>query len=126
MAEVIGEDGVSGGLYLSRRGLRAALDKIRPGEAQNFVTYSIDRSARDVDHLRAIRKEVLQAGGRFFASGTEFDDTPEQGFMFNQFASMAEYDPIVTEEMFAKCQSRLQENQAKLGATRSDGTSWAG
>lgn len=86
------EDGVSGALYLSRDGLQSALQKIVTGEARHFITTAVDRTGRDVDILRAIRKQVLDAGGQFWASGTEYPATPEGDLMFTQFAMFAEYE----------------------------------
>lgn len=97
VAGVFREDGVSGSLYLSRGDLQDALEKIRAG-AKHFVTYAIDRSGRDVDNLRAIRREVLAAGGRFWANGTEYPDTPQGSLMFTQLASFAEYERTTIRE----------------------------
>jgi site-specific DNA recombinase len=109
VAGIFREDGVSGALYLSRDGLQAALEKIRTGEAKHFVTYAIDRSGRDVDNLRSIRREVCQADGRFWANGTEYPNTPTGDLMFTQFATFAEYERSVIRERTVNGRKRQAE-----------------
>ncbi len=91
--QVYEEDGVSGGLYSTRTALQNAILDIEQGIATVFVTYAVDRSARESQILNQIRDRVLEAGGRYFlANGMEFADTPEDDLMFGTFANFAQFE----------------------------------
>lgn len=95
-AQVVGrfrDEGVSGTLYLGRPGIQAALQMIERGEASILIIYRLDRSGRDVDVIRAIRKRVLACGGQLvFADGMNFADNAIGKLMFTQLAGFAEYE----------------------------------
>lgn len=95
-AQVVGQfrdEGLSGALYLGRPGIQAALRAVESGEANLLIMYKLDRSGRDVDVIRAIRKRVLACGGQLlFADGMNFADNAIGKLMFTQLAGFAEYE----------------------------------
>lgn len=83
----------SGGLYLARDGIQAALADIESGKANALLVYKLDRSGRDVGGLRDIRRRIQKAGAQFiFADGTQFERTPVGNLMFTQVGAFAEFE----------------------------------
>lgn len=83
----------SGGLYLARPKMQQALAMLESGEADTLIIYRLDRTGRDVDGLRAIRRRVREAGGNLvFADGMQFDRTPTGNLMFTQLGAFAEFE----------------------------------
>lgn len=90
--QVYRED-ASGGLYSTRTALQSAILDIEAGRATVFVTFAIDRSAREARILDEVRRRVLEAGGRYIlANGMEFADNPMADFMFGSLANMAQFE----------------------------------
>src|SRR5579859_5355496 len=68
------DEGISGAFYLSRPGIQQALKLIEAGQANVLITMKLDRSGRDTDVLRLIRKRILDAGGHLlFTDGMNFE-----------------------------------------------------
>jgi site-specific DNA recombinase len=97
--DIISDEGISGAFYLSRPGIQKALSLIEAGEANLLITMKLDRSGRDVDALRLIRKRVTEAGGKLvFADGMNFENNAVGNLMFTQLAGFAEYEREVIRE----------------------------
>lgn len=63
--QVIGihkDEGVSGGFYLSRPGIQAALCDLEAKRADVLIVASLSRFSRDAEHQQAIRKRIERAG----------------------------------------------------------------
>jgi site-specific DNA recombinase len=87
------EDVTSGGFYLARPKMQAALELIESKQADTLIIYKLDRTGRDVDALRDIRKRVSRAGGQLvFADGMQFEKTPVGNLMFTQLGAFAEFE----------------------------------
>lgn len=97
--DVIADEGVSGALYLSRPGIQRALSLIESGAANILITMKLDRSGRDVDALRLIRRRVMEAGGQLlFTDGMSFENTAIGNLMFTQISGFAEYEKEIIRE----------------------------
>ncbi len=93
------DEGVSGKLYRSRKGLQMALADIEAGRANLLITSKLDRAGRDVEVLRAIKRRVEAAGARLlFADGMNFEPTAVGRMMFTHLAGYAEYEVDLTRE----------------------------
>src|SRR5580658_2974480 len=85
--EIIGDEGVSGRLYLARPGIQKALALIESKEANCLIFMKLDRTGRDVDALRDIRRRVERAGGHLlFADGMNFENNATGDLMFTQLS----------------------------------------
>jgi site-specific DNA recombinase len=113
VVDILSDEGVSGALYLSRPGIQEALKRIEAGEANLLITLKLDRSGRDVDVLRLIRKRVMNAGGRLlFADGMNFENNAIGNLMFTQIAGYAEYEKeIIRERTMSGRRRRAEEGQ---------------
>lgn len=97
------EETRSGGLYLSREGVQAAIRDIEEGRANILLVYKLDRTGRDVGDLRDIRQRVQAAGGRLiFADGLQFDKSPIGNLMFTQISAFAEFEREVIRERMVR------------------------
>ncbi len=104
-AQVVGyyEDaGVSGGLYLARPGIQAALADLESGKANVLIIAKLDRYSRDREHQTAIKKRVELAGARLIFCDVDFADTPEGDLQFGILGSFAEYERKVIRERCMK------------------------
>jgi site-specific DNA recombinase len=87
------EEVMSGGLYMARTGLQKALELIEDGTAKNLIIYRVDRSGRDLDGLRDIKRRIEFAGGALiYADGLTFDKNAFGNYMFTQFGAVAELE----------------------------------
>jgi site-specific DNA recombinase len=101
-AEIVGilaDEGISGALFLSRPGIQKALAAIEEGRANTLITMKLDRSGRDVDDLREIRRRIRRAGGQIiFADGMNFEDNAIGNLMYTQMAAFAEFEKELIRE----------------------------
>ena len=86
------EEAVSGGLFLTRHGMQAALTDMREGRADTLICATIDRYSRDAEYQQRIKKEVRAAGGRLVICDMDFADTPEGDLAFGTFGNFAQYE----------------------------------
>jgi site-specific DNA recombinase len=87
------EETMSGGLYLARPGIQQALSDIESAKADTLIIYRLDRTGRDLDGLRDIRRRVERAGGQLvFADGLNFEQNAVGNFMFTQIGAVAELE----------------------------------
>src|SRR5579871_1830313 len=107
------DPGVSGALYLGRPGIQAALSALESRQADTLIIYKLDRSGRDVDVIRAIRKRVEVAGGRLvFADGMNFDSSATGKLMFTQLAGFAEFErELIRERTMLGMRRRAEQGQ---------------
>ncbi len=93
------EETQSGGLYLSRTQLQAALAVIEAKEADILMMARLDRTGRDVSALRDIKRRVEAAGGELvFADGVQFEKNAVGTLMFTQLSAFAEFEREVIRE----------------------------
>ena len=113
VVDVISDEGVSGDLYLSRPGIQKALTAIEAGDADLLITMKLDRSGRNVDALRLIRRRVTDAGGKLiFADGMNFEDNAIGNLMFTQIAGYAEYEKeLIRKRTMSGRRQRAEEGQ---------------
>jgi site-specific DNA recombinase len=89
----------SGGLYLARPKMQAALAAIESGEADALIVYKLDRTGREVGALRDIRRRIAKAGGQLiFADGMQFDKNASGNLMFTVMGAFAENEREVIRE----------------------------
>lgn len=94
-AEVVAvhrDEGVSGGLYLTRPGIQAALADIDAGRAEFLIVYSISRLSREVEHQQIIKKRAERAGGRVIVCDMPIEDTEEGDLMYGVSGTFAQYE----------------------------------
>ncbi len=95
----IHEEIESGGLYLSRPKLQAALTAIEAGEASALIVYRLDRAGRDVDALRDVRKRLARVGAQLiFADGFNPDGTATGTLMLTTLGAFAEHERAIIRE----------------------------
>lgn len=93
------EETRSGGLYHSRAGIQRALAAIEAGEANALIVYRLDRTGRDVDALRDIRRRLARAGAALvFADGATYDHTPAGDLLWTIVGGFAEYERKIIRE----------------------------
>jgi site-specific DNA recombinase len=100
-AAIVGvyEETKSGGLYLTRGELQKALAAIESGEANILVLSKLDRTGREVDSLRDIRRRVENAGAALvFADGMNFEKNAVGNLMFTQMGAFAEFEREMIKE----------------------------
>ncbi len=100
-AEVVAhlEEVESGGLYLARPKIQKALKLIEAGAANILIVMRLDRTGRDVDDLRDIRRRVAKAGGQMvFADGLNFQSGAVGDLMFTQLGAFAEFERALIRE----------------------------
>ncbi len=89
----------SGGLYLSRPKLQAALAAIEAGEASALIVYRLDRAGRDVDALRDVRKRLARVGAELvFADGFSPDAGATGTLMLTTLGAFAEHERAIIRE----------------------------
>ncbi len=105
------EEGISGGLYLARPDIQAALQKIESGEANLLIFPKVDRVGRTVDVIHAIKRRVERAGGRLvFADGMDYGSNAVGNFTFTQMAAIAELEKeTIRERTMSGCRRRAEE-----------------
>lgn len=95
-ASVVGvfrDEGVSGGLYLTREGLQSAIAEIETAKASLLIIAKRDRMARDLDAARDIQRRVAKAGGRIVScDGLNFENNAIGRFVASQIDGFAEYE----------------------------------
>lgn len=122
-AQVVGirrDPGVSGSLFLSRPGIQAALSDVETGAANILLMAKLDRSGRDVDIVRTVKRRVEAAGGRLlFADGSDFGSNAVGNLMFTQLAGFAEYERAVIRERTMSGRRRRVESGVQPIRSRS-------
>ncbi len=104
------DPGVSGKLYATRTGIQEALRLLESKQANVLIVAKLDRSGRDVDALRDIRKRVELAGAQLvFADGMNFEQNAVGKLMFTQLAGFAEYEREVIRERMMSGKIRRAE-----------------
>ncbi|BCM88779.1 hypothetical protein IAD21_00621 [Abditibacteriota bacterium] len=102
------EEVKSGGLYESREQLQKALTLIESGEAQMLILAKLDRTGRDTDALRDIRRRVEAVSARLvFADGMSFEKGAVGNLMFTQLSAFAEFEREMIKERVVAGQLRL-------------------
>ena len=111
VVDVCSDPGVSGARYLTRPGIQSALAAIEAGRANLLIVAKLDRSGRDVDALRDIKKRVELAGGSLvFADGMNFQNNATGKLLFTQLAGFAEYErELIVERTTAGRRRRAEE-----------------
>jgi len=105
------EETMSGGLYMARTGLQRALELIESGKASVLITYRLDRTGRNLDGLRDVKKRVEMVGGKLvFADGISFEKNAIGNFMFTQLGAVAELEREMIRD---RCMKGLRETAAK-------------
>ena len=97
------EEVKSGGLYQTRGQLQKALGLIESGEANLLILSRLDRTGREVEALRDVRRRVEAAGARLvFADGLTFEKGAVGNLLFTQLAGFAEFErELIRERMVA-------------------------
>src|ERR1043165_6018876 len=75
--------GISGGLYLARPGLQAALKVLEAGQANTLITANLARCSRDREHQSAIKRRVEEAGARLVFCDVNYDNNATGNLMFS-------------------------------------------
>jgi site-specific DNA recombinase len=89
----------SGGLYMARPKIQAALEAIESSQADTLIVYKLDRAGRDVDALRDVRRRVEKAGGQLvFADGFNPETNATGQLMFTTLGAFAEHERAVIRE----------------------------
>jgi len=112
-AVIVGEHsdpGISGGRYMTRPGIQAALEDLESGKADTLIIAKLDRCSRDREHQSAIKKRVETAGARLVFCDMTFEDTPEGDLAFGIMGSFAEYERRVIRHRTMKGKRRAAEN----------------
>ncbi len=94
-AQVVGtfrDEGISGGLYLTRAGIQAALRELEAGRANLLIVANLSRFSRDAEHQQSIRKRIERAGARLILCDMEIADTPEGDLQFGIMGQFAQYE----------------------------------
>mgnify|MGYP002777079168 CR=1 FL=1 len=107
------EDTNSGGLYHTREKLQMALSQIERGAAQMLILAKLDRTGRELESLRDIRRRIENAGGRLvFADGMNFEKNAVGNLMFTQLGAFAEFErEIIRERMVAGLERTAREGR---------------
>ncbi|MCC5648060.1 recombinase family protein, partial [Nostoc sp. CHAB 5824] len=93
------DPGISGALYLARPGIQAAVRDIEDGKAKLLIIYKLDRTGREVDALRDIRRRIERAGGQLvFADGMNFENNATGKLLFTQLGAFAEFEKELIHE----------------------------
>ena len=80
-----------------RPGLKACLDDLRSGDV--LVVWKLDRLGRSLSHLIRIIEELKRRGVAFRSLTEQMDTTTPHGeFLFNIFASLAQYERALIKE----------------------------
>ena len=87
------EETASGGLYITRGELQKALELIENGDADDLILAKLDRTGRELESLRDIRRRVERNGGHLiFADGMNFEQNAVGNLMFSQMGAFAEFE----------------------------------
>ncbi|MBW3637122.1 MAG: recombinase family protein [Armatimonadetes bacterium] len=113
-AEVVhvAEEVKSGGLYMTRGELQKALAVIELGEANILILARLDRTGREVEALRDVRRRIAAVGARLvFADGMTFEKGAVGNLLFTQLSAFAEFE----REMIRERMVSGLENKARAG-----------
>ena len=113
IVDIISDEGVSGGLYLSRPGIQKALALLEAREADTLITLKLDRSGRDADVLSLIRKRIHNAGAELvFVDGASFEDNAAGNLMFLMSAGFAQFEKeVIRERTMSGRRKRAEQGQ---------------
>lgn len=93
------EETASGGLYLTRGELQKALELIENGDADDLILAKLDRTGRELESLRDIRRRVERNGGHLiFADGMQFEQNAVGNLLFSQMGAFAEFERELIKE----------------------------
>ena len=93
------EETASGNLYLTRGELQKALDLIEKGDADDLILAKLDRTGRNLEVLRDVRRRVEKNGGRLiFADGMQFERNAYGNLFFSQMGIFAELERDVIKD----------------------------
>ncbi|BCM89359.1 hypothetical protein IAD21_01205 [Abditibacteriota bacterium] len=105
------EETKSGALYQSRSELQKALALIESGEAQRLILSKLDRTGRDVDDLRDVKRRVEAAGAQMvFADGMTFEKGAVGNLTFTLMSGFAEFERALIAERMIGGTLRLAES----------------
>ena len=113
-APIVGifQDIQSGADYKSRPGLQQALATIESGQAKYLISFKLDRTARNVDALRDIRRRVQKAGGQIiYADGLNFENSAVGNLLHTNLSGYAEFE----REMIKERTTRGRRARAEQG-----------
>jgi site-specific DNA recombinase len=113
------EETLSGGLYLARPEIQKALHAIEAGQANTLIIYKLDRTGRELDGLRDIRRRIERAGGHLvFADGMQFQKNALGNLMFTQMGAFAEFErEMIRERMVNGLYNTVREGRMVARAT---------
>src|SRR5579862_7752013 len=104
------DEGVSGAYYWTRSGIQAALRDLEERRADTLIIARFDRSGRDVDVMRDIRRRVDRAGARLvFCDGLNFGNDAAGRLAFNTLAGFTEFEKEIIKERTAAGRRRRAE-----------------
>src|SRR5258706_11934612 len=83
------DEGVSGGRYLTRPGIQAALSDIESGRPKILIATKVDRIGRSAKHVLDIAERIDRGGGRLVTcDGMELGGTPVGKLQLTMFAGV--------------------------------------